>query len=217
MKLSGIKHKMSMAFHPQTNGSSKHSNKTVIQALHFHVERNQTGWVKALPKVQFNIMNTVNASTGFSPFTLKSGHSPWLIPPLIEALTPDPNPDTQPTTPEPTSDREAAACSLMEHLTTDLLKARDSLTAAKISQAHHANKNQSPDHDFKVGDHVLLATAHRQRDYMQKKDGCIVKFMPRFDGPFKITTAFPETSMYTLCLPDSSNIHRKWGNGILHR
>ena len=160
-------------------------------------------------------MNTVNASTGFSPFALKSGHSPWLIPPLIEALTSDPNPDTQPMTPEPTSNGEAAAHSLMEHLTTDLLKARDSLTAVKISQAHHVNKDWSPDHDFKVGDHILLAKAHCWRDYMKKKDSHIAKFMPRFDGPFKITTVFPEMSTYTLHLPDSSNIHRNFHSSLL--
>lgn len=38
MNLSGIKHKMSLAFHPQTNGSSERSNKMVIQALRFHIE-----------------------------------------------------------------------------------------------------------------------------------------------------------------------------------
>ena len=83
IKLSRIKHKMSTAFHPQTDGSSEQSNKTVIQALRFHIEWNQAGWAKALPKVHFDIMNTINTSTGFTPFMLKSAHSPHLIPPLI--------------------------------------------------------------------------------------------------------------------------------------
>ncbi|KAJ2928059.1 hypothetical protein H1R20_g9033, partial [Candolleomyces eurysporus] len=48
--LTGVKLKMSSAFHPQTNGASEHTNKTVIQALRYHVERDQKGWVKALPK-----------------------------------------------------------------------------------------------------------------------------------------------------------------------
>jgi hypothetical protein len=38
MKLSGIKHKMSMAYHPQMDGASERSNKMVVQALRFHVE-----------------------------------------------------------------------------------------------------------------------------------------------------------------------------------
>ena len=44
MKLMGIKHKMSMAYHPQTDGASERTNKTVIQALRFHVECNQSRW-----------------------------------------------------------------------------------------------------------------------------------------------------------------------------
>jgi hypothetical protein len=207
MTLSGIKHKMSTAFHPQTDRSSERSNKTVIQALRFHVERNQTGWVRALPKVRFDIMNTVNAATGFSPFTLKSRHSPCLIPPLVDALAPDPGTEMRATAATPTSDGEDTAHAVMERLTNDLLKARDSLTAAKISQAHHTNKERAPDREFEVGDCVLLATAHRRRDYMQKKDGHVARFMPRFDGPFEVTTAFPEAFTYTLRLPDSSRSH----------
>ena len=38
MKLPGIHYKMLMSYHPQTDGSSEHSNKTVIQCLRFHVK-----------------------------------------------------------------------------------------------------------------------------------------------------------------------------------
>jgi hypothetical protein len=68
--LMGVKLNMSSAYHPETDGSSERSNKTVAQALRYHVDRHQKGWVKALPLVRFNIMNTVNSSTGFSPFQL---------------------------------------------------------------------------------------------------------------------------------------------------
>jgi hypothetical protein len=53
---------------PQTDGASKVSNKTVIQCIWFHVEHHQCGWVKALPTFQFEMMNTVNSSTGLSGF-----------------------------------------------------------------------------------------------------------------------------------------------------
>lgn len=58
-------------------------NRTVVQALRFHVERTQNGWVKALPRIRFCMMNTVNASTGFSGFQLKMGRSPRLVPPVL--------------------------------------------------------------------------------------------------------------------------------------
>ena len=53
-KLTGVKLKMSTSYHPQTDGSSDSSertNKTVIQCIRFAVERDQLGWVKALPKI----------------------------------------------------------------------------------------------------------------------------------------------------------------------
>ena len=49
--LTGIKLKMSTSYHPETDGSSERTNKTVIQCIRFAVERNQLGWVKALPKL----------------------------------------------------------------------------------------------------------------------------------------------------------------------
>jgi hypothetical protein len=66
---------MSTAFHLQTDGASEQTNKTVNQAIWYHVQRNQKGWVKALLKICFDIMNTENASTGLSPFMLHMGHA----------------------------------------------------------------------------------------------------------------------------------------------
>ena len=85
MLLTGIKHHASSVYHPQTDGASERMNKTVNQLIRFYVEWNQTGWLRALPRVQFAIMNTINKSTGYSPFQLKYGRSLRVLPPLIDA------------------------------------------------------------------------------------------------------------------------------------
>ena len=59
--LTGIKHKASTSYHPQSDGASEQITKTLVQALRFHVDRNQTDWVAALPKIRFNYMCTVKA------------------------------------------------------------------------------------------------------------------------------------------------------------
>jgi len=59
-KLTGVKLKLSMVYHPETDGTSEQTNKTVNQALWYHIEWNQLGWVQALPCVHFDMMNTVN-------------------------------------------------------------------------------------------------------------------------------------------------------------
>jgi hypothetical protein len=50
-KLTGVQLKLSTAYHPQTDGASKQTNKTVNQCIRFHVERNQKGWAKLLPLI----------------------------------------------------------------------------------------------------------------------------------------------------------------------
>lgn len=133
MKLTGIKHKMFTSYHLQTDESSECSNKTIIQCLCFHVERNQKGWAKALPKVRFDIMNTINTSTGYLPFVLKTGHLPRLIPPIIELV--------DNTGQETVSLEVEAAQVFVEEMEEQTLAARDNLLAAKICQAHAANKD----------------------------------------------------------------------------
>ena len=77
---------------------------------------------------------------------LKSAHLPCLIPPLItpdhDAVQTDktPTPQNTPNT-VPTSDGEETVHVVINQLADNLLDAKDSLTAAKISQAHHANKD----------------------------------------------------------------------------
>ena len=74
-KITGIKLGMSTAFHLETDGASEQTNKTVNQCLRYHVTGDQQGWVRALLRVRFANWNTVNRSTGFSPFQLHTGHS----------------------------------------------------------------------------------------------------------------------------------------------
>lgn len=200
MKLTGIDHKLSTSYHPQMDGSSEQSNKTVVQCLRFHVERNQEGWAKALPKVQFDIMNSPNGSTTVSPFVLKTGRSPRLLPLLI---MPTGTTKNNHNTPE-----DVDARTFIEAMEEETDVAKDCLLAAKLQQAHFANRDRLLEPKYQVGDKVMLATAHRRRDYIQAKDGRVAKFMPRFDGPYKILQAFPESSSYKLQLPPTMKAHR---------
>lgn len=102
-------------------------------------------------------MNTINKSTGFSPFQPHLGHSPHILPPLIPT--------------SPSSNNELSAETLLECMHTDMCEARNNLMAAKISQAVQANKYCAADPVFKVGDFVMLNTANRHREFREKADG----------------------------------------------
>jgi hypothetical protein len=86
------------------------------------------------------------------------------------------------------------------------MEAQDNLIAAKASQAMLVNKHCASEMDLQVEDSIMLSTKHHRLDYIQKGDDRIAKFMPRFDGPYKIIDTHPATSTYILDLPNSPNI-----------
>jgi hypothetical protein len=201
-KLTGVKLKMSTAYHPQTDGASERTNKTLNQAIRYHVDNNQKGWLAKLPRVHFAIMNTVNASTGFSPFQLKTGRSPRLIPPLVPTAT-------------NLTPAEADAREIITRLELDVKEAQDNLLAAKIRQAYHANEHRAPEIIYNEGDLVMLSTEHRRRNYKRKGKKRVAKFMPRSDGPYTVVKSFPEKSEYTLRLPNNSQTFPGFHSSLL--
>ncbi len=206
-KLSGVKLKMSSAYHPQTDGSSERTNKTVIQALRYHVARNQRGWVRALPRVRFAAMSAVNSSTGFSRFQLHLGRQPRIIPPLLRS-------DLDAAASDSPGETRTAA-DIIRRIDTDIMEAQDNLAAAKLAQMCATNRGRSPEPAYAVGDLVLLSTFHRRRAYMQRGDNRVAKFMVRYDGPYKILRTFPESSVYTLELPPSMKLFPSFHASLL--
>ena len=186
-KLTGVQLKMSSTYHPQMNGSSEHTNKTINQAIRFHVNWNQKGWVWALSRIRFCMMNTINSLTGYSGFQLRLGQSPCVIPPIIPTLLPD-----------NLRSAGSTAENIINQLTNDIADTKDNLIQAKAIQATYANRLCSQEVVYQPGDKVMLSTFHRRRDFKQKGDDHVAKFFPRWDGPYTITNAHPETSSYTL-------------------
>ncbi|KAH0587174.1 hypothetical protein H2248_005982 [Termitomyces sp. 'cryptogamus'] len=83
----------------------------------------------------------VSGSMGFSPFHLKTGQSPHLIPPLI------------PTVQNLTLDEVVeAARKVLKQLDVDVTEAKDNLLQAKIAQAAQANKHHADNFVLKVSD-----------------------------------------------------------------
>lgn len=139
-------------------------------------------------------MSTVNAATGYSPFQLRFGFSPRLIPPLL-GMPPDSTPE------------QLNAFDIIRNMELITADAQDNLTAAKIDQAHYANRDRLSDIPIKIGDHVMLSTDNFRRQYRSKTDKRANKLMPRFSGPWRVLAANAESSTYTLDLPAHMNVH----------
>ena len=151
-QLTGVKLKLSSSFHPESDGASERTNKMVIQCIRFAVEHDQMGWTRALPKICFDIMNTMNRSTGFTPFQLRFGKSPCILPPFIP-----PPPDNNP--PLTSAHKQIQLMLPLE------LEAKDNLLTAKVRQASAHNRHCRLIFPFRSGDRVVLSTAHRRHEY----------------------------------------------------
>ncbi|SGY38203.1 BQ5605_C003g01978 [Microbotryum silenes-dioicae] len=136
--LMGTRLTMSTSFHPETDGRSKRTNKTAIQALQAVVNKQQNNWVRHLVNIEF----AINASTNKLPFEVVLGCSPSLLPTSLN------RPDL-PDVP--------AAKDLIAERKAVLVEVRDALAAAKVRQAEQVNRHQQPEPDIAVGNFVMLA------------------------------------------------------------
>lgn len=193
-KLTGVKLKMSTAYHPETDGSSERTNKTINQLLRYEVDRAQKDWVSALPRVRFALMNTINNLTGFLPFQLKMGRSPRIIPPLVETALADADDE---------GDAAVTAVEIIHQLERDVKVAQDHLLKSKTDQAIYANWRRGKELAYEVGQKVMKNTLHKRQAFKSAGEYRVAKWFPRFDGPYLVTSAHPETSTYVLKLPDS--------------
>ena len=72
----GTKHKMSTAFHPQTDGQTERLNQTLEQYLRCYLSYQQDNWVTLLPLAQFAYNSAKSETTQTSPFYANYGYHP---------------------------------------------------------------------------------------------------------------------------------------------
>ena len=182
----GTRLAMSTAYHPQTDGQTERANRTLEDMLRAYVTYRQTDWDQHLTAAEIAYNNSVQASTGFSPFFLNSGQHPHL--PLSAAVRPTNQSNNPP------------AAELLAELYQDLEQATANLTQAQQRQAHYADQHRR-EVVFSVGDQVLLSTAHLRNEERAPK------LAPKFIGPFAVSRVVSSVA-YELELPASmSRVH----------
>ncbi|KAI7201342.1 hypothetical protein KC365_g18742, partial [Hortaea werneckii] len=72
----GIKHKLSTAFHPETDGQTERTNQSLEAYLRHYVNYAQNNWVSLLPMAQLALNNNASETTRESPFFLNYGKAP---------------------------------------------------------------------------------------------------------------------------------------------
>ena len=72
----GLNHKVSTAYHPQTDGQTERINQIIETYLRCYVNFEQNDWVEHLPTAQISYNGTPVESTGKSPFYANYGFEP---------------------------------------------------------------------------------------------------------------------------------------------
>jgi hypothetical protein len=190
-KLLRVKHLMSTAYHPQTDGQTERTNRTLQDVLRNYVNAAQSDWDRWLPIVQFAINNSYQDSVQSSPFYLNAGQHPHT--PVSVSL-----PRTVP-----------EAGELVDRIHKAMQAARKSMTAAQQRQRTNANKRRR-DVEYAVGDHVLL----NAKNLHFKAKGAR-KLMPKYVGPFPILERIGSSAYRLQLPPEWSLVHDVFNVSLL--
>lgn len=77
-QLTGVDHRISSAYHPQTNGLDERMNQTITRALSKYINDDQDDWDQLLDPILFAYRTSIQSSSKFSPFFLMYGRRPRL-------------------------------------------------------------------------------------------------------------------------------------------
>jgi hypothetical protein len=171
--------RLTSSYHPQSNGGQEKFNKTLIEDLRTYVSHRHDNWDECLLYFEFAYNNSVNPSTGMSPFILSYAQSPratWQFLDTYVALdeaVPAEASDTQ----------KGSGAQLASYLGLDIInnvrEARDSLHRM-ADDFRIRNATLAKPHPYKAGDSVLLSTKNVNLNLPCKK------LSPAFVGPFTI-------------------------------
>lgn len=182
MKLLGVTHKLSTAFHPQTDGQTERVNRVLEEYLRHFVNPGHNDWDGYLALAEFAYNNSMSEATGYTPFFLNYGRHPRL-----------PS-EFKPMEEMPAADEFAAKIAEAVQL------AKDRMTQAQ----QRAKKLADParrEKQFAAGDMVLLSS----KNIALKTPGSN-KLLPKYIGPFKVLQALGPVT-YRLELPSSMKCH----------
>ncbi|GAX81106.1 hypothetical protein CEUSTIGMA_g8540.t1 [Chlamydomonas eustigma] len=157
----GSKLNLSTAYHPQTDGQTEITHRTIEQILRAYVSPQHDDWSTWLPLAEFAYNSHVHSSTLQTPFYANYGFHPTAPPSLLlptDSLSPD----------------AAAYLDNLHDVQQSIIRELD---LAKARQAESANRHRR-DLTFKVGDRVRLSS-----EFLPLVDYPSTKFFYRFSNP----------------------------------
>ena len=181
----GIVSKLSMVFHPQTDGQTERVNQELEQYLRMFIDHRQEQWPEWLGTAEFAYNNKVHSSTRIMPFKANYGQDPRIG---FEG-------------------RKKGKYEGAEKFVTKMKKiqeeAKAALGKAQEEMKRYVDRKRAEVNEYKVGDLVMLSTKDLKYQMVGRRTE---KLMERFVGPYKIKKIV-STNMVELELPSTIKIH----------
>ena len=173
---------MSTAFHPQTDGQTERVNQVIEAYLRPYLNREQDDWVDLLPMAENAYNNSVTSATRMTPFyAYYRRHPESQNPQRMEVMNP-------------------ALHAYAHWIAGALDQGKKAREAARERMTKYADTSRTPPLAYKVGDAVMLSTAHlKLRRPSWKLDH-------KFIGPFQIQQLISTTAV-RLTLPHKWKTH----------
>ena len=193
-KLTGVKQKLSTAFHPQTDGQTENFNMYMDQRLRPFINYHQDNWSDLLPAMDWAQATLPHESTGLAPYQIEMGIKPRLHWNWRERTT------DAPTAREQMTREEAQQYAKVRY--DAFLRAREiaqaGIKAAQERQAAQANKHRR-EPNFKKDDMVFVVPKNWDTGRPSRK------LDHQMRGPWKILDQIGHS--YEVDLPNSMKVY----------
>ena len=189
MKSVGVKLKTSTAYHPQTDGQTERTNRTMQTTLAMYAEKRPKDWPDFLQTVAAAYNDTVHETTGQEPARLLGRNTRDRA--MMAALLGDSRLRTV---------RSEEARKLLDGLKSTWEEARERMIRQRARMKKNADKKRR-EVTYRPGDMVLLSTKH-----LRMRGGR--KLKAKYTGPFQVTEVLGGGLDVTLDLPKQySRLH----------
>ena len=164
--------KLSVAYHPQTDGESERFHSSLLKMMRAYVNKYHSDWASYIPALLYAYHNTIHTATGFTPHVLLFGWCPRDLRAPLSTVETSGDPDID---------------AWLAIRAKDLKRANISLDAARDAMVR-AHKASPKPHSYAPGDLVKISTrVLKIKSHVPSTQAR--KLTPKYIGPFSVVSA----------------------------